>query len=295
VCCIHRRGTFALYCKVVEALAHIHNRNESVAKIITLCVALTHKKDVNLRQRNSYYFNATQKISHANTNHTHPTMEKTTITRTTTTSQTKATKNVRFESIEIIELAYTLGDNPAVLNGVPLTIEWEAQKRTTLSVSFFEKYRPPRCEDLRKLLISKSHRRELLLNIGYDKKELREASKEARRIRKSRRSSAREVVYREEKEPPVFLEYKEEEEDLSSEDEQQVSASLIASMEEKLSKDEQGRTLLAGAGKFDILNALDLNTHRGLVVGMPSHPLSSRQINTSALRKKVSFYDCLVV
>ena len=49
---------------------------------------------------------------------------------------------VSFNQIEIIELPYTIGDGPAC--GVPVTVEWEAQDRTSFKLDFFEQYRPQR-------------------------------------------------------------------------------------------------------------------------------------------------------
>ena len=67
---------------------------------------------------------------------------------------------VTFKSVEIIELPYTLGDNPCVSSGCPIMPSWEAQKRTTFRLDFFERYRPKRRSKL-ELHIPKEARKQL--------------------------------------------------------------------------------------------------------------------------------------
>ena len=79
------------------------------------------------------------------------------ITMKTTSTRSK---RVKFSQIEIIELPYALGDNPSVSCGVPITASWEAQKRTTLNLDFFETYRPVR-RNKRQLALSRDARKQL--------------------------------------------------------------------------------------------------------------------------------------
>ena len=65
--------------------------------------------------------------------------------------------SVKFAKVEIIELPYTLGDNPAVSSGAPISASWIAQKKTTLDLDFFEQYRPKR-RNRRALQLSKDAR-----------------------------------------------------------------------------------------------------------------------------------------
>jgi hypothetical protein len=76
-----------------------------------------------------------------------------------------STKQVNFDTIEIIELPMTLGDNPSVSVGAPLTVEWESQQRTTFQLDFFEKYRPER-RSRHTLVISPEAREKILLHHG---------------------------------------------------------------------------------------------------------------------------------
>jgi hypothetical protein len=65
-------------------------------------------------------------------------------TTTTMNNHTISSRRVSFGNVEIIELPYTLGDNPSVSGGVPIAASWLAQKRTSFKVEFFEDYRPER-------------------------------------------------------------------------------------------------------------------------------------------------------
>jgi hypothetical protein len=91
---------------------------------------------------------------------------------------TMSTKQVNFDTIEIIELPMTLGDNPSVSVGAPLTVEWESQQRTTFQLDFFEKYRPER-RSRRTLVISPEARQQILLQHGFCLEDILAASWEA--------------------------------------------------------------------------------------------------------------------
>lgn len=72
----------------------------------------------------------------------------------------KRPRAVCFTNVEIVELPYTIGDNPSVSGGVPVSASWVSQKRTSLDLEFFEQYRPPR-RDKRALHLTKEARIEL--------------------------------------------------------------------------------------------------------------------------------------
>lgn len=57
-------------------------------------------------------------------------------------SPERSPRRVAFAKVEIIELPMTVGDGPSL--GVPLTVDWEAQERSTFGIDFFEQYRPER-------------------------------------------------------------------------------------------------------------------------------------------------------
>ena len=62
-----------------------------------------------------------------------------------TESPPKNTKrsSVRFDTIEIQEHAYVLGDHPSVSGGVPLTIDWKPQSSLTIDFDLYHKDKPP--------------------------------------------------------------------------------------------------------------------------------------------------------
>jgi hypothetical protein len=101
---------------------------------------------------------------------------------------TMSDKQVSFDSIEIIELPMTLGDNPSVSKGAPLTVEWVAQQRTTFGIDFFEKYRPSR-RSRRGLVLSAEVREKILLDRGFCLEEILSASWEVEAAKVRRRES----------------------------------------------------------------------------------------------------------
>jgi hypothetical protein len=98
--------------------------------------------------------------------------------------QQRRPRSVQFQSVEIIELAYTVGDNPSVSSGVPLSIEWGAQRRSTLELTFFENHRPPRGDQCARM--SSRFRAKLLLRSGYSHDEIQTATEEAHRTKMGR-------------------------------------------------------------------------------------------------------------
>eukprot|EP00980_Cylindrotheca_fusiformis_P025930 scaffold14920_cov63-Cylindrotheca_fusiformis.AAC.3 len=91
-------------------------------------------------------------------------------------------RHVCFDTIEIIELPYCLGDNPAVSSGVPISIEWEAQSRIKLSLAHFEAERQSSESTTttstttpRILRIPSRRRRDILLSCGHSPAEIQHA------------------------------------------------------------------------------------------------------------------------
>eukprot|EP00934_Nitzschia_sp_Nitz4_P002461 Nitzschia sp. Nitz4//scaffold116_size91068//76186//77265//NITZ4_004967-RA/size91068-exonerate_est2genome-gene-0.17-mRNA-1//-1//CDS//3329533605//2451//frame0 len=94
-------------------------------------------------------------------------------------------RNVVFDSVEVIELPYTIGDNPSVSGGVPIAPSWNPQKRTRMDLKQFEEHRPIRRQK-RDLHLSEQTRNQLLLDGGYSLDELYAASREAHITRRQR-------------------------------------------------------------------------------------------------------------
>jgi hypothetical protein len=97
----------------------------------------------------------------------------------------QAKKSVRFKTIEIFEYPITLGDNPSVTSGAPLTIEWEVQRKSKFPLEYFEKHRPAH-KQKNSLRISGKGRKQLLLRCGFSHEEIINAALEATEMKKER-------------------------------------------------------------------------------------------------------------
>jgi hypothetical protein len=95
-------------------------------------------------------------------------------------------RSVQFQSIEILEFAYTVGDNPSVSSGVPLSMEWTPQMKTILPLCVFETHRPPRSSECGPRRISSRRREQSLLRSGCSIQDMTAAAKDALRIQNER-------------------------------------------------------------------------------------------------------------
>lgn len=93
---------------------------------------------------------------------------------------------VEFSQIRIREYEQTLGDNPSVSFGPPITLDWKFEEREPVSLEQYEAQRPPR-RSIRHLCLSYYTRRNLLMWI-YDLEEaaLKKATKDVDRIKRER-------------------------------------------------------------------------------------------------------------
>ena len=69
-------------------------------------------------------------------------------------------RKVAFSTLDIVELAYTLGDNPSVGRGAPIACGNHVQERICFEVDYFEQHRPKRRYN-KELILSKSRREAL--------------------------------------------------------------------------------------------------------------------------------------
>jgi hypothetical protein len=94
---------------------------------------------------------------------------------------------VRFEQVWIREYAQTLGDNPSVSYGPPITLDWFFQEMEPISLEAYEAYRGPRRRTLRQMCMNYYTRRNLLLWIySLEESALKKATKEAERCKRER-------------------------------------------------------------------------------------------------------------
>jgi hypothetical protein len=102
-------------------------------------------------------------------------------------------KTVRFDSVEVREHAYILGNNPGgTSGGPPLTIGWNAMSSSIIPLDEYEATRGPQRRSNDLLKKSKTERWILLTKLGFGSEELQAAEAYADHIRVSREESARE-------------------------------------------------------------------------------------------------------
>lgn len=85
-------------------------------------------------------------------------------------------KSVSFAEVQVREYPFCLGDNPSVMIGAALTIDWQAQSEAALSLDDYEASRPERrrSEELR---IPSFVREEMLRTSGYSRLDIQKGVK----------------------------------------------------------------------------------------------------------------------
>lgn len=94
--------------------------------------------------------------------------------------------NVGFSSVVIREYNQTIGDNPSVSYGPPISLDWEYTQLETVSLEHYEAHRQPR-RTLRQMCMNYYTRRNVLtFKFGYDEKEVKAAAKQADKCKRER-------------------------------------------------------------------------------------------------------------
>jgi hypothetical protein len=98
----------------------------------------------------------------------------------------RSKSSVEFSQIRIREYEQTLGDNPSVSYGPPITLDWNFEEKEPISLEQYEAQRPPR-RSVRHLCLSYYTRRNLLMWIyNLEEAALKKATKEVDRIKRER-------------------------------------------------------------------------------------------------------------
>lgn len=101
---------------------------------------------------------------------------------TSSSSKLSSRKRVAFGSIQVREYNRTIGDNPSVRVGVPVSLDWQFSERAEVPIDEYEENRPPRKAMLR---LSSITRRNILLNVwGYTEEDIADADKEIQKIKR---------------------------------------------------------------------------------------------------------------
>lgn len=87
-------------------------------------------------------------------------------------SPSNETKGVTFSVVELKEYPYTIGSNPSVSGGIPLTVEWESCHFVQVPIDEHERIRVPERRSMVELKIPKDIRIDMLLNAGHTIKEI---------------------------------------------------------------------------------------------------------------------------
>jgi len=94
--------------------------------------------------------------------------------------------SVGFSSVVIREYDQTIGDNPSVSYGPPISLDWEYTQLQTVTLEHYEAHRPPR-RSMRQMCMNYYTRRNILtFKCGYKEEEVKAASKEADKAKRGR-------------------------------------------------------------------------------------------------------------
>jgi len=93
--------------------------------------------------------------------------------------------SVSFDTVEVREYPIILGDNPAVSQGPPLTIDWEHDNEDTFSLDEYETTRPPRRVTV-EMSIPPDMRLDCLKRCGFSTKEISVRIKEINLVKRGR-------------------------------------------------------------------------------------------------------------
>ncbi|KAG7354708.1 hypothetical protein IV203_004064 [Nitzschia inconspicua] len=94
--------------------------------------------------------------------------------------------SVSFDTIRVRLYSQTVGDNPAVSYGPPISLDWDYVEQEEVTVDDYESQRPKR-RTLRQMALSYYHRKNLLLlQYGVSEGDLKKAKKQAERIKMKR-------------------------------------------------------------------------------------------------------------
>ena len=103
--------------------------------------------------------------------------------------RTALKRNVSFSSLEIREYEITLGDNPSVSKGPPISLSWDYREAGSMDLEKFESKRGRR-RSKDQMMLGSSMRQQILRNkTGISKIDIIDAVSEVKKIKEKRRTS----------------------------------------------------------------------------------------------------------
>mmetsp|Transcript_26340 Transcript_26340/g.37103 ORF Transcript_26340/g.37103 Transcript_26340/m.37103 type:complete len:289 (+) Transcript_26340:172-1038(+) len=98
----------------------------------------------------------------------------------------RSSSSVSFKDVQIRDYDLTIGDNPSVSYGPPISLDWEYEERSPLCINEYESSRQPR-RSLRQMGLNYYERINILSHTyGYSEEDLKLAKKETKKVKKQR-------------------------------------------------------------------------------------------------------------
>lgn len=114
--------------------------------------------------------------------------------RFSTSSRKSVLSNVSFNNVQIREYPVTIGDNPSVSAGPPLSIGWEAQDEYHHDLEEYEEGRGPRRETFQ-MIVPRKTREDMLKQAGHSRREFASAIRVTIKAKNQRKSTVRNLQF----------------------------------------------------------------------------------------------------
>jgi len=99
----------------------------------------------------------------------------------------KSSTSIRFATLTVREYERTVGDNPCVRSGAPVSIGWKYNVAGTISVDNYEKYRSSKDRRVTgALIIDRTTREKMMMDWGHSRADLRDAVSAASQTKRNR-------------------------------------------------------------------------------------------------------------
>eukprot|EP00814_Leptocylindrus_danicus_P004896 CAMPEP_0116022308 /NCGR_PEP_ID=MMETSP0321-20121206/10910_1 /TAXON_ID=163516 /ORGANISM="Leptocylindrus danicus var. danicus, Strain B650" /LENGTH=258 /DNA_ID=CAMNT_0003493355 /DNA_START=96 /DNA_END=872 /DNA_ORIENTATION=- len=114
--------------------------------------------------------------------------------RFSTNSRVSVSSNVSFNKVQIREYPVTIGDNPSVSTGPPLSIGWDVQEEYHHDLDDYEDGRGPRRETFQ-MIVPRKTREDMLKHAGHSRREFASAIRGTIRTKNQRKATVRNLQF----------------------------------------------------------------------------------------------------